>query len=239
MPANNSPATLKLTQSPEIATVCTVLNYEVEWLCLIFRVGCDLVVLLGLFQLTEEGTDYLWYIDDNGTVGNRPGSSEMPSCVGSSLESTVVKHVFYPTYDIHHGLPWLGPDPLSHDTRGEDLFNYMATFLLQEQINWIEFRLRLSSYLSVGFADESVFFLPRRESFMGNLPRIRELIHRLLSETPSCLETKRQIQLGIYPYRENFSTSLVEMGDDCPSDSDYSNPLDPEWFVLNIAANFE
>lgn len=163
----------------------------------------------------------------------------MPSCVGSSHEVTVVEHVFYPTYETHHGLPWLGPDPLSHDTRGEDLFNYMATFILQEQIDWIEFRLRLSNYLAEGFTYESVFFLPRKESFMGNLPRIRELIRRLLSKTPPCLEAKSQIQLAIYPCRENFSTSLAELGHDCPSDSDYRSPLDPEWFVLNIAANFE
>lgn len=163
----------------------------------------------------------------------------MPSYICSSHDDTVVECVFYSTHDTHHGLPWLGPDPLANDTHAEDLFSYMATFLTQETVDWIELRLRMSSHLAAEFADEYVFFLPRKESLMGNLPRVRELIHGLILKTPPCLEAKRHIQLAIYSYRDNLSSSLAELGSNCPTDSDYKSPLDPEWFVLNIAANFD
>lgn len=162
----------------------------------------------------------------------------MPSDISSSHDATVVECVFYPTHDTHRGLPWLGPDPLAHDTHGEDLFSYMATFLIQDRVDWIELRLRMSSYLAAGFSDEYVFFLPRKESLMGNLPRIRELIHGLISKAPPCLETKSQLQLAIYSHTDDFSSSLTQLGSSCLTESDDKSLLDPEWFVLNIAANF-
>lgn len=163
----------------------------------------------------------------------------MLSCIDLAGATTIVERVFYPTYDCDHGVLWLGPDPLSHDTCGEDLFNFLTTFLIQEPVDWIEFRLRMLSNDIIRFSDESVFFLPRKESLMGNLPRIREQVRGLISKTSGFLQARCHFQLAIYSYRERFSILSPEFEHDSPSNADCMKTLDPHWFVHNIAGNFD
>lgn len=77
---------------------------------------------------------------------------------------------------------WTGPDPLGPYTCADDLFLYISTFLLLEDFQWLEFRLCKVHAATEEVLAQYPFFLPRRESLLGNLRRTREQIGDVLCQ---------------------------------------------------------
>ena len=84
-----------------------------------------------------------------------------------------MKCFFHPNREDPSGFEWTGPDPLSALTQSEDIFLFMSAFFLAEEIYWVEFRLARLDQITGDMIGEHLFFLPRVESVMGNLRRIR------------------------------------------------------------------
>ncbi|CAI7620915.1 unnamed protein product [Penicillium pancosmium] len=95
---------------------------------------------------------------------------------------SLVDCVFYPNHETQQSFPWTGPDPLSPSTKAEDIFVYFSAFLLSEEVYWVEFRLSRFDSLSDELIGEHLFFLPRIETAMGNLSRVRKQILDIISQ---------------------------------------------------------
>ena len=80
---------------------------------------------------------------------------------------------FHPKREDQSGFDWTGPNPLSVSTQPEDIFLYMSAFFLSEEVHWAEFRHARFDRITGGMIGEHLFFLPRMETVMGNLHRIR------------------------------------------------------------------
>jgi hypothetical protein len=87
---------------------------------------------------------------------------------------SLVDCVFYPNHESHQSFPWTGPDPLSPSTRAEEIFGYLSAFLLSKEVYWVEFRLSRFDSHSDELMGEHLFLLPRFETAMGNLSRVRK-----------------------------------------------------------------
>ncbi|CAG8879691.1 unnamed protein product [Penicillium salamii] len=67
----------------------------------------------------------------------------------------------------------MGPDPLSMSTQPSDMFFYMSAFAFPIEVHWIEFRLVRFDRNSGERIREHLFILPRIETALGNLCRVR------------------------------------------------------------------
>ncbi|CAG7965658.1 unnamed protein product [Penicillium salamii] len=95
-----------------------------------------------------------------------PARCETP---GSSL----IECLFYPNIDSLSGFKWTGPDPLSTSTQASDIFLHMSALLFPKDVHWIEFRFVQFDRTSGETIGEDLFFLPRVETALGNLCRVR------------------------------------------------------------------
>jgi hypothetical protein len=94
-----------------------------------------------------------------------------------------VECFFHSNYEDQSGFKWTGPDPLSIFTLADDLFLYMSAFFLLEEVYWVEFRLARFDQSTGETVGEHIFFLPRIETTMGNLHRMREQMLDIISRT--------------------------------------------------------
>ncbi|CAG8022322.1 unnamed protein product [Penicillium salamii] len=78
-----------------------------------------------------------------------------------------------PTYDKLSVFKWMGPHPLSMSTQASDKFFYMSSFAFIIKVHWIEFRLMRFDRKSGERIVEHLFILPRIETALGNLCRVR------------------------------------------------------------------
>lgn len=149
--------------------------------------------------------------------------------------------MFYPSHDSQHCFSWTGPDPLSFHTCADDIFLYISAFLIFEQIQWVEFRLCRLLTETGEVVEEYPFFLPRVESILGNLPRIRRQVCDIISrqESRGALGDSH-FQLYMWPWKEPTSGLVRENSfSSVRSRSATSvSVLDPASFVRNIAGNF-
>ncbi|KAJ6171557.1 hypothetical protein N7470_000624 [Penicillium chermesinum] len=151
----------------------------------------------------------------------------------------MVELVFYPVYGSNYGVLWPGPDPLSDRTLSADLFS-TATLLAREETEWIELRLCGSYSREIESGDPQVFFLPQTETALSNLPRVRHQIREIISNTLLWSQAMLHFRLAIYLHGKGPLSSPVHTTSTRWSGaSATSNLLDPEWFVLNIDANFD
>ncbi|CAG7937171.1 unnamed protein product [Penicillium salamii] len=88
--------------------------------------------------------------------------------------SSLIECLFHPTCDKLLAFKWMGPDPLSMSTQASDMFFYMSAFAFPIEVHWIEFRLvRFDRRTGEGIG-ERLSILPRIETALGNLYRVRE-----------------------------------------------------------------
>ena len=122
------------------------------------------------------------------------------------------------------------------------MFIYMSTFLVLEQVHWLEFRLcKLNGANDV--TEQFLFFVPRFETILGNINRVRGQIQDIISRHGDHIKgyEQRRFQLLIYP-RQEYTSAFVT-GDIVPALC--SRPaltvpvLDPGFFVQNIIGGFE
>jgi hypothetical protein len=156
-----------------------------------------------------------------------------------------IECVFYPSYENVRSFSWTGPDPLSQDTCADDIFLYVSAFFLFERVDWIELRLSKLSTETGEAVEEYPFFLPRVESMLGNLRRIRCQISDILSQNSTVGNItsagQSRFQLAIRPRVEITDNSTpwssVPLSRIHPS---IPMPfLDPQIFVQNIVGNWE
>jgi hypothetical protein len=148
----------------------------------------------------------------------------------------LVDCVFYPNYESQQSFPWTGPNPLSPSTQAEDIFVYLSFFLLSEEVYWAEFRLSRFDCLFDELIGEHLFFLPRIETAMGNLSRVREQVLNIISQVCSAAQTARfrlsmRPRLEPLPYTQRFMMSPRSTLPTLPC-------LDPGFFVHNLRGNF-
>jgi hypothetical protein len=147
-----------------------------------------------------------------------------------------VKCFFHPNREDLSGFEWTGPDPLSALTQSEDIFLFMSAFFLAEEIYWVEFRLARLDQITGDMIGEHLFFLPRVETVMGNLRRIRGEMLDIISQTvPESMASIFRISLWPrmepLPYSNHSIHSPLMALPTMP-------PLDPSFFVHNLLANY-
>ena len=153
-----------------------------------------------------------------------------------SQELALVECLFRPN-ENGSGFKWTGPDPLSLSTRPDDLFIYMSAFFLSEEVYWMEMRLARFDQLTGEMLWERLFFLPRVETVMGNLRRVRGQILDIVSRHAVGTEGP-MFRLSLFPrteplpYLGHSTLSPLAMLPTTPS-------LDPGSFVRNILGNLE
>lgn len=156
---------------------------------------------------------------------------------GNPLTYEAIDCVFYPLYWGTYGVPWPGPNPLSDETLSGDLF-HTAALVAGDKIEWIELRICGSNLRGTESGDQFAFFLSRTDSALSNLPRVRRQLREIIFKTLMHLRATQHLWLAIYLHREGSSFLPMDADSHWYSVSDRGVPLDPGWFVVNIAANF-
>ncbi|CAG8012188.1 unnamed protein product [Penicillium nalgiovense] len=87
--------------------------------------------------------------------------------------SFLIEFLFYTNLDSLSSFKWTGPDPLSNSTQASDILLHMSGLLFPKDVYWIEFRFVRFDRTSGETVAEDLFFLPRVETALGNLCRIR------------------------------------------------------------------
>ena len=147
-----------------------------------------------------------------------------------------MKCFFHPDREDPSGFEWTGPDPLSAFTQSEDIFLFMSAFFLKEEIRWVEVRLARLDQVTGDMIREHLFFLPRVESVMGNLCRIRGQMLEIVSRTvagsmASSFRLSLWPRMEPLPYSNHLAISPLTVLPTMP-------PLNPSFFVHNLLANY-
>lgn len=184
--------------------------------------------------------------ENRGTLcSNQPLRGWLEYTQHGHKRTPAIECIFYPSYENVCAFSWTGPDPLSQDTCADDIFLFVSAFFLFERVNWIELRLSKLSTETGEAVEEYPFFLPRVESMLGNLRRIRCQISGILSQHPTAENItsagQSRFQLAIWPRVEVTDNSTlwssVPLSRIHPS---MPMPfLDPQVFVQNIVENWE
>ncbi|CAG8140906.1 unnamed protein product [Penicillium nalgiovense] len=124
----------------------------------------------------------------------------------------LVECFFHPNQENQSGFKWTGPDPLSFSTLADDLFLYLSTFFLAEEVYRVEFRLARFDQLTGERVGEHMFFLPRVETIMGNLRRVRGQILDIISRAAvgamaPCFRLSQLPRLEQLPYSSHSTLS--------------------------------
>lgn len=152
----------------------------------------------------------------------------------------LVECFFHPDHESQSGFKWTGPDPLAISTVADDLFLYMSAFYLSIDVYWVEFRLARFDLATSETVGEHMFFLPRVETTMGNLCRVRgqmlDIISRATSQAPvggtaPCFRLSLWPRTEPLPYSNHSTLSPLAVLPPALS-------LDPWVFVRNISGNY-
>ncbi|CAG8217133.1 unnamed protein product [Penicillium nalgiovense] len=122
-------------------------------------------------------------------------------------------------------------------TQASDLFLYMSAFAFPKEVHWIEFRLVRFDRKSSESTGEHLFFLPRVETALGNLCRVRgQLLDTIFWHDFGAIGTN--FRLSLWPRMEPLPhsghltlPSLVALST--------TVSLDPRFFVHNILDNYK
>ncbi|CAG8146940.1 unnamed protein product [Penicillium salamii] len=120
--------------------------------------------------------------------------------------SSVIECFLHPTYDKLSAFKWMGPDPLSMSTRASDMFFYMSAFAFPIEVHWLEFRLVRFDRKSGESTGEHLFFLPRVETALRNLCRVREQLLDTISRQ-QLGATGISFRLSLWPRMEPLQYS--------------------------------
>ena len=151
--------------------------------------------------------------------------------------SSLIECLFYPNRDSLPGFKWTGSDPLSISTQASDIFLYMSALLFPKDVHWIEFRFSRFDRTSGETIGEDLFFLPRVETALENLCRVRrQLLDTITWHAVSATGTS--FRLSLWPRMESLPYSSL---------STYSPltalpptlSLDPRIFVHDISGNYK
>ncbi|CAG8142544.1 unnamed protein product [Penicillium nalgiovense] len=151
-------------------------------------------------------------------------------------EPSLIECLFYPIPDSLSGFKWTGPDPLTNSTRANDIFLHMSALLFPKEVHWIEFRFVRFDRISGETIGEDLFFLPRVETAMGNLYRIR----RQLLDTitwHAVRATGTSFRLSLWPRTESLPYSSPSTHYPLTALPPMLS-LDPRFFVHNISGNY-
>jgi len=154
-----------------------------------------------------------------------------------ALPPLLVECFFHPNRDDASGFKWTGPDPLAASTQPEDIFLHLSAFCLSEQIHWVEFRLTRLDQVTGDMIGEHMFFLPRMETVMGNLRRVRGQMLDIIAQSPAGSRAFR-FQLSLWPRMEPLpysSHSVLSPLATLPT----MPILDPSFFVHNVVGNYD
>jgi hypothetical protein len=151
-------------------------------------------------------------------------------------EPSSIECLFYPDLDSLSGFKWTGPDPLTNPTRASDIFLHMSALLFPKEVHWIEFRFVRFDRISGETIGEDLFFLPRVETAMGNLYRIRR---RLLDTITwhAVRATGTSFRLSLWPRTESLTYSSHSTHYPLTALPPMLS-LDPRFFVHNISGNY-
>ncbi len=149
--------------------------------------------------------------------------------------SSLIECHFYPDLDSLSGFKWTGPDSLSNSTQASDIFLYMSALLFPKDVYWIEFRFVRFDRTSGETIGEDLFFLPRVETALGNLCRIRR---RLLDTITwhAVRATGTSFRLSLWPCTESLSYSSLSTHS-LLTRLPPTLSLDPRFFEHNISSN--
>jgi hypothetical protein len=119
-----------------------------------------------------------------------------------------VECFFHRNYEDQSGFKWTGPHPLSASTLADDIFLYMSAFFLSRDVYWVEFRLARFDQSTDETVREHLFFLPRIETMMGNLHRMREqmldiIFRAALGATAPCFRLSLWPRTEPLPYSDH------------------------------------
>ena len=150
-----------------------------------------------------------------------------------------IEYIFFSIPGSVHGFYWFGPDPLASETRGEDIFSHIEWFTFLGDILWVEFELSKVSLATGKVMERNLFYLPRRESALGNMTQVRQRLHsHIAGYDYQTITGLCRLRLSIYPRQGLFPHSETQSKLLCDSRCDGS-VLDPGFFVENITANFQ
>jgi hypothetical protein len=151
--------------------------------------------------------------------------------------SSLIECLFHPTYDRLLASKWTGPDPLSMSTQASDIFLYMSAFLFPAEVHCIEFRLVRLDHLSGDSIGEHLFFLPRVETALRNLCRVRgQLLDTICRHDSGATGTS--FRLSLWPRMEPLQYSSHSTCSPRAS-LPLTVSLNPRFFVHNIFGNYK
>ncbi|KAJ5111809.1 hypothetical protein NUU61_001439 [Penicillium alfredii] len=157
-------------------------------------------------------------------------------------ERPMIEHYFSPDDTKRCFFNWIGPDLLSPLTHTDDIFLHLSSFQPSDPVDWIDVRLSILNSGTEELVAEYPFFLPRIETMLGNLPRIREQIHGIITKYHHAKGSENvRFRLNLWPRKETILKHV--MGTTIPLSSAHAvksvSPLDPGAFVQNIVGNFD
>ena len=137
---------------------------------------------------------------------------------------------------------WIRPDLLSPLTHADDMFLHLSSFQPSDPVDWIDIRLSILNSGTEEPVAEYPFFIPRSETLLGNLPRLREKIHDIITKHYHAKGSENvRFRLNMWPRQETMPNLVI--GNAIPLSSVHAvksvSPLDPGAFVQDIVGNFD
>ncbi|OJZ79920.1 hypothetical protein ASPFODRAFT_518378 [Aspergillus luchuensis CBS 106.47] len=171
-------------------------------------------------------------------------ANPLPCNSASFLESDVgepeITCLLSANGDDRDFLYWNGPSLLSPLTAAGDVFRYVSATLPQKVIDWLEIQFSVTHKYTGEAVTVLPFFLPRRESILGDIRRSRaQIIDTMRRFTRSKCAADFSFHLLIWP--RNDYNSLGWTPGDLLQTATYPDPeraLDPEWFIRNLSSYF-
>lgn len=149
---------------------------------------------------------------------------------------SLIECLFYPNRDKLLAFKQTGLDPLSISTQASDIFLYILALLFPKEVHLIEFRFTLFNRISSDTIGEDLIFLPRVETALGNLYRVRRQLLEIITQYAiSVIGTS--FRLSLQPYIESLlylSLSIYSPLTILPP----TLSLDPRFFMHNISGNY-
>ncbi|KAI3286517.1 hypothetical protein DTO002I6_8188 [Penicillium roqueforti] len=142
-----------------------------------------------------------------------------------------VECFFHSNYEDQSGFKWTGSHPLSISTQADDLFLYISAYFPSDEVYWVEFRLARFDQSTGETVAEHLLFLPRIETKMGNLHRMREQMQDMVSQTgfgatALCSRLSLRPRMEPLPYSGHSTLSPLATLPMMPS-------LDPSFCVIS------
>lgn len=137
-------------------------------------------------------------------------------------------------------IDWNGPSLMSPLTAAGDVFRHVSAMLPQKVIDWLEIQLSVRHKYTGEAVPIFPFFLPRRESSLGDLRRCRaQIIDTMRRFTRSKCAADYCFHLLLWP-RSDYTSVGWNPGEPLQTVTGLGpvRALDLEWFVRNLSSHF-